>query len=94
MRLFGATFVALLASGAATAQPSMNLGDGASPCEEHGFITREWVWSNGTATTTFSAYGPADEVNQLDPQGLTPFCEDCELASSVQYEPADEVAQD
>jgi len=57
--------------------------------EVEGFVSREWVWSTGTATTTFTAYGPLEQVMQLDPQDRTPFCDGCELASSIQFEPGE-----
>ena len=85
---------ALLAAGAATAQPLTLHVDGADPADEQGLITREWVWSEGTSTTTFTARGPSDQVNQLDPRDRTPECQGCELARSTYFEPVDEVEAD
>ena len=85
---------ALLAAGAATAEPlTLHIGDEGS-ANDQGLITREWVWSTGATTTTFTAHGPSDQVNQIDPQDRTSECEGCELASSTYFEPGDEVEAD
>ena len=63
-----------------------------APKDDQGFITREWTWAEGTSLTTFTAYGPAEEVNTLDPQDSPLECEGCLLASSVQYGAEDEPA--
>ena len=95
MRLLGTTLaLALLASGAATAQDAMLASGEPGTSEDQGFITREWVWSTESVTTTFTAFGPSLEVMQLDPEDRTPFCDGCELASSVQFEPEDESVAD
>ena len=63
------------------------------PAKDRGFITKEWTWSDETTITTFTAYGPAEQVNSFDPQdGSTLLCPDCELASSMQIDPSQEVA--
>ena len=79
MKVFYATVAALLLTAAAAATP----GDGQT------FILKEWIWSDGTTTTTFTALGPADQVNQLEPQSRPLECDGCELASSVHFEPSD-----
>lgn len=60
--------------------------------EAYAFITREWVWSDGTSITTFTAFGPPEQVNALDPQDGLIDCQDCRLASSVQFGPVDQAA--
>ena len=91
LRLLSPPFLAALLALGATAAQYLPLDDIRRRTEEGlGFITREWTWSTGTWTTTFTAYGPAEQVNQLDPQDRTPDCPDCELASSTHFEPDDE----
>lgn len=53
------------------------------------FVTREWSWSSGSAVTSFTAWGPAEEVNALDPREDPLDCEGCFLASSIQFTPED-----
>ena len=77
---------ALLAAGMAEADRAWP--DQGVPPE--GTITREWVWSDGETTTTFTATGPEAQVNALDPRNAPLECEGCLLASSVQYGAADE----
>ena len=85
---------AVLTAGAAFAD-SVTLDIGAGPpADTQGFITREWTWTTGGTVTTFTAYGPSDQVNRLDPRDRTPDCQGCELASSIQFEPEDETAAD
>ena len=80
----------LLAAGAAAAQPlTLHIGEERSQ-EDQGSVTREWIWSTGASTTTFTAFGPSDQVNSFDPQGSPLQCPDCELASSTYFEPGDE----
>jgi hypothetical protein len=57
-------------------------------------ITREWTWSDGASTTTFTAHGPPDQVNSLDPENGIVECPDCELASSVQFGTGDVATED
>ena len=92
MKLLRATLVtALLIAGAAAAQSlTLHIGEGGSQ-EHQGSVTREWIWSNGASTTTFTASGPAEQVNNFDPQGSPLQCQDCELASSTHFVPDDEV---
>ncbi len=91
MRVLCAGIVAaFLAAGSGAADQAPSSED-FGVCEStQEFIFREWTWSDGTATTTYTAVGPADEIDQLDPQDPTPVCHDCELASSIQFVPADE----
>ena len=92
MRLLCPPFLAALLAVSATAAQHLPLdGVGRGSEEDQGFITREWTWSTGTTTTTFTATLPSEQVNQLDPQDSTPECPDCELASSTHFEPGDEV---
>ena len=81
---------ALLAAGATVAQPETPIGSEALSVEDQAFITKEWTWSAGTTTTNFTAYGPSEQVNQLDPQNDPLECQGCELASSIHFEPDDE----
>ena len=82
---------ALLAAGAATTQPlTLHIGDQGSTSDQAS-VTQEWIWSNGAGTTTFTATGPSEQVNNLDPQDSPLLCQDCELASSTHFEPDDEV---
>lgn len=95
MRVLGAFLtVVVLAAGPVGAQQAVLANSEADPVGEQGYITREWTWSDGTATTTFTAYGPSAEVMQIDPRAPAPFCNGCELASSVQFEPSDDSASD
>jgi hypothetical protein len=57
----------------------------ATPGEVRTFITKEWIWSDGPATVTFTASGAADQVNRLDPATDPLACAECELASSVRF---------
>ena len=87
-----ATLVAaLLTAGAAAGQPLTLQIDGAGSKGDQGFISREWVWTTEANTTTFTAHGPSEQVNNLDPQDSPLLCQDCELASSTHFEPGDEV---
>ena len=81
MKVLYATVAALLLTAAAAATPGV----------EQTFILKEWIWSDETATTTFTAFGPPDQVIQLDPQSRPLECEGCELASSIRFEPGDEL---
>ncbi len=92
MRLLCPPFVAaLLALGDTAAQHLPLNGIGRGSEETLDFITREWTWLSGTTSTTFTAYGPPEQVNNLDPQNPALQCPDCELASSTHFEPGDEV---
>ncbi len=82
MKVLYATVAALSLAAAAAATPFVG--------ERQGFVLKEWIWSTGPTTTTFTASGPADQVNQLDPQTNPLACEGCELASSIQFNPGDE----
>src|SRR5690349_20775041 len=88
LKLLRATLViALLAAGAAAAQPLiLHLGNVGSELHQ-GSVTREWIWSTGASTTTFTASGPSEQVNNFDPQGSPLQCPDCELASSTHFVP-------
>ena len=92
MKLLRDTLVAaLLTAGAAAAQPlTLHIDDEGSK-ETQDSVTRHWIWSNGAGTTTFTATGPSEQVNNLDPQDSPLLCQDCELASSTHFEPDDEV---
>ncbi len=93
MRVLSAALVTILmTSGAVVAQPGATLGGSAGIEDAQGYITREWTWSSEGATTTFTAHGPAEQVNRLDPQDRTPDCPDCELASSIQFVPVEDVS--
>jgi hypothetical protein len=81
MKALYATVAALLLSAAASA----TAGEGQI------FLLKEWIWSDETTTTTFTAFGPPDQVNQLEPQRRPLECEGCELASSIWFEPGDEL---
>lgn len=81
---------ASLAAGVVSAQPQAAVDGEAASGEGQTFITREWTWLTGTVRTTFTAHGPSEQVNQLDPQGHPLECQDCMLASSVQFELNDE----
>ena len=81
---------ALLAAGAATAQPQTTSGGDVLKGEAQNFITREWTWFIGTVRTTFTARGPSEQVDHLDPQADPLACQGCELASSIQFELDDE----
>lgn len=82
---------ALIAGAAAACEQIIPSGDMASR-SGHGFITREWIWSDGASTTTFTAHGPPEQVNSLDPQNGIVRCPDCTLASSEEFGPEDEAA--
>lgn len=95
LSLVGATLaLILLASDAVAAQEAILANGGPDLVGASGFITKEWTWPTETGTTTFTAFGPVEEVLGLDPRDRTPFCEGCELASSTQFEPEDETASD
>ncbi len=78
-----ATIMVLSLAGVAAATPGKAPPEG----ERQTFVLEEWTWSTGTTTTTFTAFGPPDQVNQLDPLTHPLGCEGCELASSIQFEP-------
>jgi hypothetical protein len=67
--------------------PQAGLGTRSLVLVGQSFITREWTWVEGATTVTFTAYGPPEQVNALDPRDGPPVCPDCELASSIQFEP-------
>lgn len=77
---------ALLSAYAASAQPQTPPDSGLVNSEQQTVITREWTWLTGTVLTTFTARGPSEQVNHLDPQDDPLACQDCQLASSVQFE--------
>jgi hypothetical protein len=82
---------AFVAMGATVAQHVVSFTEAGGSGPGSGYITREWTWSTGMTTTTFTAYGPSDQVNHLDPRDSTPECLGCELASSMSFEAGDEV---
>jgi hypothetical protein len=91
MKALGAiVLMALLAAGATSAHHKPEHGESGRTDENHGFITREWVWSDATTRTTFTAYGPPGQVNRLDPRDGTPECHNCELASSIEILPIED----
>lgn len=50
-----------------------------------GFITKEWTWRTGATTQSFTAHGPSEQVDRLDPHDATPDCPNCQLASSIRF---------
>ena len=89
MIILQATIMAALL---AVSSPLASLGGDGVLQAHPAFITREWTWTDGTTTTTFTAHGPSEQVNSLDPQVSPLDCQDCQLASSVQFAPDDEAA--
>lgn len=93
MKSFPAALVtALLAAGAAVAEPRPLDLDGEGSSSSQSTITREWVWSVGITTATLTATGPVVQVTGLNPQDPLLQCQDCKLASSVRFEPEHEIA--
>jgi hypothetical protein len=91
MKVLRATLVvAVLTAGAMAAQPLTPRPDAVESDEAQGLVAREWVWRVGETTTTFTASGPSDQVNRLNPQADPLQCQGCALASSTSYEPGDE----
>ncbi|HVG49678.1 MAG TPA: hypothetical protein VM899_16255 [Rubellimicrobium sp.] len=86
--------VVVLSTSLATARHTVLVGGEAGSPGEQGFVTLDWVWADGTTTTSFTAYGPPEQVMHIDPRGRAPFCDGCELASSVHFEPGDEIGSD
>jgi hypothetical protein len=84
--LYTAFVAALVVGGGASALIDAYTEFGEGPA----FISREWTWSDGTSTTTFTAYGPSEQVNALDPENGLLECPDCQLMSSVQFGPENE----
>jgi hypothetical protein len=80
----------LLAAGAEATLHDLLFGGRGVASGDLTFITREWVWSDGDITTTFTAYGPFEQVNQLDPQGNPLACQECTLVSSTEMQRGDE----
>ena len=81
MSILRSTFVAAVV---VTAGAGALLGDDRGRDPDQSFVTREWTWSTGGATTTFTAIGPAEQVNAFDPEDSVHDCKGCELASSIQ----------
>lgn len=89
MNIFDVTFfAALVAAGAG----GLLLGAEEAPEASPGSITREWTWSDGATTTNFTAEGPAEQVNGLDPRVSPLDCEGCLLTSSTRATPEREAA--
>ncbi len=87
--VLGAVLATLLAAGAGAGGELAAPANYVDTADTHGFVTKEWSWSDGTTIVTFTAYGPPEQVNGLDPENGVNECPDCRLASSVQFGPAD-----
>ena len=81
--LHSAIVVAMLLIGG----PEVSLLVDGAVVTDQGFIARAWTWSDEHGTTTFTAYGPADQVYGLDPQQDPLACVNCQLVSSTRVEP-------
>ena len=81
MGILRSTFVAAVV---VTGGAGSLFGDDRGRDPGQSFVTREWTWSTGGAITTFTAIGPAEQVNAFDPQDSVLTCKGCELASSIQ----------
>jgi hypothetical protein len=87
--VLGAVLAALLAAGAGVGGELVGPANYVDTADTHGFVTKEWSWSDGTSILTFTAYGPPEQVNGLNPEHGVSGCPDCRLASSVHFGPAD-----
>jgi hypothetical protein len=85
--LQAAVMAVLLVAGAVGVRDGATEGFGEHAEPAGGFITREWAWPDGATTRTVTAFGPAEQVNRLDPHDPTPHCPDCQLASSMSMGP-------
>lgn len=95
MKVLCATILAAaLATGGAAACERPILVADAGSIDTQGFISKEWIWSDGASTTTFTAFGPPEQVNSLDPENGIVACPDCQLASSMEFGSADVAAAD
>lgn len=90
--VYAAMLMATLATGAIAACEQETLAGDSATAQP--FITREWSWSDGVSNTTFTASGPPQQVDALDPENGIVQCPDCDLASSVQFGPADQADPD
>ena len=79
----------LLVTGAASEPRPAAEGAGSGLATGAAFVLREWAWTVGGTARTVTAYGPADQVDRLDPNNPTPDCPDCLLASSMSMGPGD-----
>ena len=85
---------AFMAAGATAACEKMIYSSDGDSHSGQRFITKEWIWSDGASTTTFTAHGPPEQVNSLDPQNGIIECPDCQLASSQKLSRGDETSSD
>jgi hypothetical protein len=92
--VYAAMWMATLATGATAACEQETVAGDEISATTLPLIIREWSWSDGVSSTTFTAYGPPQQVNGLDPQNGLVQCPGCELASSVQFGPADRASPD